>query len=350
VVEALFHEEVASWFRDRFGTPTEVQTRAWPIIATGEHVLLTAPTGTGKTLSAFLWAIDRLVRRAWGADSIRVVYVSPLKALNNDIRENLISPLADLQRRFSDRGVAFPDIRVHVRSGDTPQSERRRLISHPAATLITTPESLNLMLSSPRSRELFTGVQTVILDEIHAVAGEKRGTHLMLGVERLGLLAGDFQRVALSATVQPLEEVGRFVAGSSWSSSGRSPRTLRARPIRLISVAGEKQIDLAVRYLPPSAERTPDDSVWQRIADEIRPQISPGTANLIFVNSRRLAERLSHLINTTAVVAFAHHGSLAKELRLAVKKRLKAGGGFGRSSRHLHSRWASTLEILIQSS
>ena len=179
----LFHPVVRAWFAETYGEPTEIQALAWPAIAAGRHVLATAPTGSGKTLCAFLWALDRLLTGAWPRGRPAVLYVSPLKALNTDIRRNLLGPLRQLAERLAAAGLSVPEVRVEVRSGDTPQSERQRMLRHPPEILVTTPESLNLLLSSPRARGILTGLRAVILDEIHAVASTKRGTHLAAAVD-----------------------------------------------------------------------------------------------------------------------------------------------------------------------
>jgi ATP-dependent Lhr-like helicase len=208
-----FHPLVSEWFIGQYGRPTDVQSKAWPVIAQGEHVLITAPTGSGKTLTAFLWSLNQLISDQKLRGTTRVLYVSPLKALNNDIQRNLLTPLEELEQVFHAREMDFPAIRVRTRSGDTPQSERRRMLRHPPEILITTPESLNLMLSSMGGRSMLGQVDTVILDEIHALISEKRGTYLMTAVDRLVLLAGDFQRMGLSATIKPLDVVAEFIGG-----------------------------------------------------------------------------------------------------------------------------------------
>src|SRR6184192_4120558 len=216
----VFSEETRSWFERTFAAPTPAQEKGWPVIASGAHTLIQAPTGSGKTLAAFLYAIDRLT--ATPGDGLRVLYVSPLKALNYDVERNLRGPLAGLQS----------PLRVAVRTGDTPQKERAAMLREPPDILITTPESLFLLLTS-RSRELLRSVETLILDEVHAVAGTKRGAHLALSVERLERLRdAPFQRIGLSATQRPLEEIGRFVSG--------------ARPIRLVDAGIAKELDLQV--------------------------------------------------------------------------------------------------------
>lgn len=202
---SLFHPQAQEWFSEEVGTPTDVQRRAWPEIAAGKHVLVTAPTGTGKTLTAFLWALDRFFNGELETGATRVLYVSPLKALNTDVRQNLEEPLAGLTERFRAAGLPVPGVRALVRSGDTPQGERRKMIRRPPEILITTPESLNILLTSQGGRAILGGLETVILDEIHAVAGTKRGTHLITAVERLVFLSGELQRIALSATVRPLQ-------------------------------------------------------------------------------------------------------------------------------------------------
>ena len=208
-----FHPLVARWFEERVGQPTDVQQQAWPKIAAREHLLITAPTGTGKTLAAFLWALNQLIIGQWPTGHTNVLYVSPLRALNYDIQRNLLGPLSELRQIFKEAEEDFPDIRVLTRSGDTPQSDRRQMLRHPPEILITTPESLNLLLSSKGGRSILTNISIVILDEIHAVYGTKRGVYLMTAVDRLVRLSGEFQRVALSATIQPLEKVAEFVGG-----------------------------------------------------------------------------------------------------------------------------------------
>ena len=185
-----FHPRVVSWFETRIGAPTDVQFGAWPKIAQGHHVLITAPTGSGKTLTAFLWALNRLITGEYLQNQTGILYVSPLKALNNDIKRNLLTPLRQLRRHFQDSGETIPDIQVAVRSGDTPQSERRRMLRRPPEILITTPESLNILLSSRTGRNLLSGIQTVIMDEIHSIMDTRRGTHLVTAVDRLTALAG----------------------------------------------------------------------------------------------------------------------------------------------------------------
>jgi ATP-dependent helicase Lhr and Lhr-like helicase len=321
---AFFSAETRAWFERTFDAPTPAQTKGWPVIASGAHTLIQAPTGSGKTLAAFLFAIDRLTPAP--AAGLRVLYVSPLKALNYDVERNLRGPLAGLQSQ----------LRVAVRTGDTPQKERQAMLREAPDILITTPESLFLMLTS-QARELLRSVDTVILDEVHAVAGTKRGAHLTLSLERLERLVGrPFQRVGLSATQRPLEEIGRFVSGG--------------RPIELVDAGVAKQLDLQVvvpledmRELastgqlvhPAPADGQEMDIGTERSSNSIWPSIYPALLELVrahrstivFVNNRRLAERLALRLNELAEedVAWAHHGSIAREQRVQIEEDLKAG-------------------------
>ncbi len=324
----LFSPPVAGWFRDRFGAPTDVQARAWPRIAAGEHVLLTAPTGSGKTLAAFLWALDRLLTGAWECGATRVVYVSPLKALGNDIQRNLTEPLAELSRLIPADGGAEPAVRVASRTGDTPQEERRRMLRSPPEILITTPETLNILLTSVNGRRLLTALRCVILDEIHAVASSKRGVHLMTAVERLVPLSGEFQRVALSATVRPLERVARWVGGFE---PGRSPdqAELVRRPVAVVAGDDEKRTRLRVS-LPsatgPSESREPD-AFWSAFGRDLWTSIARNRSTLVFANARRTVEKVTRFVNEAAPdrIAYSHHGALSREIRSVVEQRLKAG-------------------------
>ncbi|HEY6836204.1 MAG TPA: DEAD/DEAH box helicase [Gaiellaceae bacterium] len=298
---SVFSEATRSWFNQAFEEPTPAQTLGWPAIASGGHTLIQAPTGSGKTLAAFLYGIDRLNPEP--GDGLRLLYVSPLKALNYDIERNLRGPLAGLRS----------ELRVGVRTGDTPQKERAAMLREPPDILITTPESLFLLLTS-RARETLTSVETVIVDEVHAVAGTKRGAHLALSLERLERLAGPVQRIGLSATQRPLEEIGRFVSGG--------------REIELVDAGRAKEIDLRV-VVPLDDMREPEEqqSIWPSIYPEILDLVRQHRSTIVFVNNRRLAERLALRLNDLAEeeLARAHHGSLAREQRVEVEELLKRG-------------------------
>ncbi len=309
----LFHPLIKKWFGEKIGTPTEIQSRSWPLIADGRHVLMTAPTGTGKTLAAFLWALDRLLTGKWEPGKTSVLYISPLKALNNDVRKNLLKPLEEIKSYFNSEGLNFPDIKVFVRSGDTPPDERRRMVSRPPEILITTPESLNILLTSKNSFTLFDGLKTVILDEIHALAGNKRGTYLICAVERLTRIAGEFQRVVLSATAKPLQVI------ADWAGSQRK--------MEIAESAQSKEYEVSVTFPADAREKMIDDSWWPPLIDEFKKRIKSRRSTLLFANSRRLTEKVVRLINENEpeIIAYSHHGSISKEIRLAVEDRLKKG-------------------------
>ncbi|EHJ46480.1 DEAD/H associated domain protein [Solidesulfovibrio carbinoliphilus subsp. oakridgensis] len=323
---SLFHPLVARWFSEHVGKPTDIQELAWPRIAAGEHVLAVAPTGSGKTLTAFLSALNSLATGAWPTGRVSVVYVSPLKALGTDVRANLLTPLAGLRRAFAAAGEDFPALRAEIRSGDTPSEDRRRMLRQPPEILITTPESLNLLLSSQGGRGMLTAVRLVILDEIHAVAGSKRGVFLLSAVERLAGLAGEFQRVALSATVSPLETVAAMVGGFVPSGDLSDP-VLTPRPVAIVQSRAEKRMDVRVHFAPWPDDRPPRASFIQILADDVRRRILANRSTLVFVNSRKFCEKLARLINDDQpeILAYAHHGSLSRELRQTVESRLKAG-------------------------
>ena len=311
----LFHPSLQAWFNDRFAAPTDVQARTWPRIADGAHVLATAPTGSGKTLTAFLWSLDRFASGSYRPGRTRVLYVSPLKALNNDIRWNLLGPLGELRQ-----SQGFPEIRVQTRSGDTSQGERQRMLRSPPEILITTPESLALLLTTTKGRQSLSTVQTLILDEVHAVVANRRGVQLMTSVERLACLAGEFQRIALSATVKPLETVAAYIGGFRPDGS--------ARPMEVVTSEEDKAIRFRVRF-PEEARNAAANGkkVWDPLSDSFRELIEHNRATLFFTNSRRLAEKMTLKINEDqpAPLAYAHHGSLARDIRTEVEKRLKGG-------------------------
>jgi ATP-dependent Lhr-like helicase len=325
-----FHPLIQRWFTETYGKPTAVQEEAWPRIARGEHVLALAPTGSGKTLTAFLAAIDRLVRGIYPPQALSVLYVSPLKALNEDIRRNLLEPIAALRTCFEVRGLPFPELRVDTRSGDTSPGERRRFLKTPPAILALTPESLAIMLLNPRSRIILAGVRYLILDEIHAVLGTKRGSFLSCQVDRLALAAGEFQRVSLSATVRPPEGAAEFVGGLKPLEGG-----YENRQVSVVAPPAEKQIDVVIDFPPDETEnRRPDrygrrytvliNTIRERIA---RNQTGGGSSTLVFTDSRRRAERIAFLLNEAAgeTIAFTHHGSLSREVRREVEAGLVSG-------------------------
>jgi ATP-dependent helicase Lhr and Lhr-like helicase len=341
---APFSEPVRAWFESAFETPTAAQVGGWPEIAAGHHTLIHAPTGSGKTLAAFLWCLDRLVRdpspepTRTAPGVVRVLYVSPLKALTYDVERNLRAPLHGIGLAAQRLGQPAPRITIASRTGDTPQDARRELTRRPPDILVTTPESLYLLLTSA-AREMLRGVETVVIDEVHAIAGTKRGAHLALSLERLEHLrpagAPPFQRIGLSATQRPLETVGRFLAGVG-----------PGRDIRIVDAGSRKALDLRVivpvedmsrlgEVLPPEDQpggpvggrgdlRT---SIWPAIQPMLLDLIRQHHSTIVFTNSRRLAERLAQRLNDLAgeELVLAHHGSIAREQRLRIEEDLKAG-------------------------
>jgi len=321
-----FHPAVANWFERAFDRPTATQTRAWPAIQAQEHVLIAAPTGSGKTLAAFLAAIDALVREGVDSglgDETHVVYVSPLKALSNDIRLNLEAPLAGIREELRLLGLADVDIRTFVRTGDTPQSERDSMRKRPPHIVVTTPESLYILLGSESGRKMLATTRTVIVDEIHAMVGGKRGLHLSLSLERLEALAGRrLTRIGLSATQKPVEEVARFLVGTKHLrlSDGLPECTI-------IDTGHVRDRDLAIEVPASPLESVMSGEVWTQVYDRLAELIAEHRTTLVFVNTRRHAERiarhLSERLGDDKVTA--HHGSMAKELRLDAETRLKRG-------------------------
>jgi len=340
-----FHPLVAEWFAERFGSPTPAQAGGWPAIASGRDTLIAAPTGSGKTLAGFLWAINTLLLeglRSGGdgrpsrlgifgprrrprdlrppaggllPDETAVIYVSPLKALGNDVHANLIGPLAEIRERAAAAGVALPEIRVAVRSGDTPAADRARMRRRPPHILITTPESLYILLTADGSRAFLQHARTVIVDEIHAVAQDKRGAHLTLSLERLDRLAGRrLQRIGLSATQKPVEEIGRLLTGADGVCT-------------IVDVGHRRPWDLSIEVPGPPRGPIVANDVRDAVYDRLAALAQSHRTTLVFVNTRRLAERVAHQLGQRlgeSQVA-AHHGSLSRRLRLDAERRLKNG-------------------------
>ncbi len=315
---ATFHPLVQRWFRERFAAPTGAQVRGWPSIAAGGDTLIAAPTGSGKALAAFLVCLDRLIREGLAGrltETARVVYVSPLKALSNDIQRNLNGPLSELQAMGAEEGLDLPPIRTVVRTGDTPPSVRQAMLKHPPHLLVTTPESLYLLLTAQKSREMMRTVDTVIVDEIHALARDKRGSHLALSLERLEHVADKRPvRIGLSATQKPMDAIARFLVGTQGSCA-------------VVDTGHQRDLDMSVEVPPGELSAVCSNEQWDDIYTQLKDMIDQHRSTLVFVNTRKLAERvafhLCHHLGEDAVAS--HHGSLAKERRLDAEERLKRG-------------------------
>jgi ATP-dependent Lhr-like helicase len=318
------HPLVQEWFAGRFGSPTEPQEQGWPPILAGKSTLICAPTGSGKTLAAFLACIDHLIRKALGGvlqNRTEVLYVSPLKALSNDIRRNLEVPLSEITALAGQRGLLMPPIRAAVRTGDTLPPERRAMLKQPPHILVTTPESLYILLTAEKSRAILGDVETVIVDEIHAVADDKRGAHLALSLERLEALIAQSRpnrppmRIGLSATQKPIELVAKFLVGTG-----------RAEPV-IVNIGHRRALDLAVEV--PRSELGPiaTNEMWEEVYDRLAELVRQHRSTLVFVNTRRLSERISHHLaqRLGADAVAAHHGSLARKVRLIAENKLKSG-------------------------
>jgi len=321
---SLFHPAVAAWFDRSFTAPTAAQAQAWPAFQAGRHVLISAPTGSGKTLAAFLAAIDGLVRQGVNgglADETQIVYVSPLKALSNDIQRNLEAPLAGIREGLKAQGLPDVDIRTWVRTGDTPPGERDRMRRRPPHIVVTTPESLYILLGSESGRAMLATTRTVIVDEIHAIAANKRGTHLAVSLERLAALCGDrLVRVGLSATQKPIETVARFLVGEGAGKTSTVDCTI-------IDTGHRRARDLALELPESPLEAVMSAEVWEQVYQRLAQLIEAHRTTLIFVNTRRLVERVTRQLSERigADQVTAHHGSLAKEQRLDAEQRLKHG-------------------------
>jgi len=342
---SAFHPVVARWFTERLGRPTTAQLQGWEAIRTGRHTLISAPTGSGKTLAAFLIELDLLLRESLEGtlpEETRVVYVSPLKALSADIHRNLAEPRREIRRLAEEMGFGVPKITAAVRSGDTPAAERAAMLRRPPHILVTTPESLYLLLTARRSREMLRSVRTVIVDEIHAVLESRRGAHLALSLERLEHVAGrPIQRIGLSATMEPIGEVGEWLVGSRPAGSvisrsvatrdlagaGKIPRSARDDSPAIINAGHRRDLDLALELPASPLDAVMSNEVWEEVYGRLTELIGAHRTTLVFVNTRRLAERVArHLAERLGEEAVtAHHGSLSKESRLDAEDRLKTG-------------------------
>ena len=316
-----FHPIVSEWFSSRLGQPTDVQIQAWPAIQSGSDALIAAPTGSGKTLAAFLSCIDSLFKQALAReldDHTQVLYVSPLKALSNDVQKNLQKPLAEIGQAALQAGLLMPELRVLVRTGDTPMTERQQMLRRPPHILVTTPESLFILLTAEKSRRMLQTVHTVIVDEIHALASNKRGAHLALSLERLeALTLTKPQRIGLSATQRPIELVADFLVGD------------RPTPT-IIDVGHRRELDLAVEVPKDELSSIATNAIWADVYDRVAELVRQHRSTLVFVNTRRLAERVSHYLEERLQdlgpdVVAAHHGSLSRQIRLHAEERLKTG-------------------------
>ena len=330
---AAFHPIVRDWFTETLGEPSAPQREGWPAIARGADTLILAPTGTGKTLAAFLWELNALITEGLEAplaNAVHLLYVSPLKALNNDVQRNLETPLAELKARFEKaverpalRATKFPEIRVAVRTGDTPSSARARMLRKTPHILITTPESLHILLTSVRGRTIFSALRAVIVDEIHAVAGSKRGAHLALTLERLAHLAPSApQRIGLSATQKPLDEIARYLGGCDVTQRGETT----PRPVQIVDCGLVKRMEMRVVSPVPDLAHV-DGTIWTSVAPLVLEQIRNARTTLVFVNNRAQSEKIAARVNALAEeeIAQPYHGSLSRERRFMLEERLKAG-------------------------
>ncbi|MCA9077350.1 MAG: DEAD/DEAH box helicase [Planctomycetaceae bacterium] len=319
-----FHPVIQDWFRSRFDGPTEPQAHGWPHIASGEHTLIAAPTGSGKTLTAFLAIIDRLFREGIEgtlSDEMRVVYVSPLRALSNDMHRNLETPLEEILAEADRQGIVVPPISVGLRTGDTPSHKRAALVRRPPHIFVTTPESLFLMLTAEKSREVLRTVDTLIVDEIHALVRDKRGSHLSLSMERLAHVADrPLQRIGISATQKPIERTAAFLVGNP------QPSTFNFQPT-IVDVGHQRDLDLGIEVPPSDLSSVCSHEQWAEVNERLVELIEQHRSTLIFVNTRRLAERLTFQLTERLgeEAVGAHHGSLSADIRLTTERKLKSG-------------------------
>src|SRR5438093_4380013 len=320
-----FHPAVARWFNEKFGSPTEPQERGWPAIQSGGHTLIAAPTGSGKTLAAFLASLDELFRDGLAGqlkDETRVIYVSPLKALSNDIHKNLEEPLAGIRAALRASGRRDVELRADVRTGDTPAAKRQAIAKKPPHILVTTPESFYLLLTSQSGRKVLATARTLIVDEIHAVVGNRRGSHLALSMERLQALAkAPVQRIGLSATQKPIEEVARFLVGTGGVDEGGNPRCA------IVDTGHSRKMDVAIELPGSPLEAVMSNEVWAEVYGRLADIIQAHRTTLVFVNTRRLAERVTQNLceRLGKEKVTSHHGSLSARLRLEAEDRLKRG-------------------------
>ena len=313
-----FHPVVRQWFNQNFNDPSEIQSLAWPEILNRSNVLLSAPTGSGKTLAAFMAVLNDLFERRLDdtlEDRTQVVYVSPLKALSNDIHRNLQVPLKGIKALLEQNGYPNTDVRAMVRTGDTPGSERAKMIRTPPHILVTTPESLYLLLTSNGGREMLSSAGTLIVDEIHAVAGNKRGAHLSISMERLARLSRNpVHRIGISATQKPIERMAHFLTGN-------------AEPCKILNIGHRRELELDIELPESPLTAVMANEVWEEIHQSLERTITEHQTTLIFVPTRSMAERLSHHLSDRLgpEVVSAHHGSMSREKRLDAETRLKAG-------------------------
>ncbi|EDL58395.1 DEAD/DEAH box helicase [Gimesia maris] len=332
-----YHPIIEKWFRKRFQGPTEPQQQGWPCINRGEHTLISAPTGSGKTLTAFLSVIDRLVKRSLAGDlddETSVIYVSPLRALSNDMHRNLEQPLEEISQLLEEAGEIFTPIRIGLRTGDTPSSKRAALVKRPPHILVTTPESLYLMLTGSKARETLKTVETVIVDEIHALLRDKRGSHWSITLERLeALVEHPLQRIGLSATQKPLDRVAQYLVGHrpeieiTANPPSKEQSEFPEQTCRIVNIGHSRTLDVAIQVPPSELSAICSHEQWAEVLEQIIELINSHRSTLIFVNTRRLAERITHQLTERLgeEVVGSHHGSLSAKIRHRTEQKLKSG-------------------------